>query len=377
MKKKKIIIKYFIITSIIMIGILPMINVCLYAITYDLKKLFNTDYDFKKLFHTDTVEMYINYRFYKVYNKSLIPESVIIGKDGFLFLGNKYSQILDKTQGVYKYHDKDIDKWTNKLQNIQTYYEERGIKFAIVIAPNKHSVYKEKLPNWMNYNGRTITDDIVSYSKKKNINLLDLRKILQEKKATQLYFTTDTHWNNQGSAIGFENTIKYINNIYKAKYKIPNYELLTTHEESGDLASFLKINSILPKNHETNYAYKFENESDVCHGNISEKHIIEKCNNKKNPQMFINSQAQYMINKYSLNKDKLLLLCDSFATANSKLYNETFNTIWKFYYEHINGNRLSDFVTKHKPDIVIYQVVERNLYNAGIVKKLANISVID
>jgi len=82
--------------------------------------------------------------------------------------------------------------------------------------------------------------------------------------------------------------------------------------------------------------------------------------------------AQYMINKTSLNKDKLLVVCDSFGVANSQLYNETFNTIWKFHYIYVNGSELSTFISKHKPDIVIYQVVERALYNEEIVKKLSS-----
>jgi hypothetical protein len=373
MKQKKLVI-YFITIITLLLTPLPIFNTIILSLNNNIEL---NKFNKKSLFSTDKVESNINYLFYKIFQISLNKKQVIVGKDDFLFLGNGYARILDKTQGKYEYEERDIDKWTNKLKNIQTWYEDRGIKFAIVIAPNKHTVYKEKLPNWMKYDGRTITDDIVSYSEKKSINLLDLRKSLQEKKATQLYFTTDTHWNNQGSAIGYEDTIKYINNIYKTKYKIPNYELLTTHRRSGDLASFLKINSILAKNYETNYTYKFENESDVCHGNIDKKQIIEKCSNKKNPVMGINRNAQYMINKSSLSKDKLLLLCDSFGTANSKLYNETFNTIWKFHYGHINGGKLSNFVSKHKPDIVIYQVVERNLYNNGIVKKLSDISTVN
>jgi len=367
MKNKKRLIKYFIIIAAILITALPMINFYQYA----------KQYDFKKLFNTDKIEMYVNYVVYKVFNRSLEQESVIAGKDGFLFLGNKYNNVLHKTNGVYRPSEKEIEEWTKKLKDLQTWYEERGIKFVIVIAPNKHSIYPEKLPNWMQYDGKTLTDDIVEFSQKKNINMLDLRQLLLEKKITKVYYTTDTHWNTKGSSIGYKETIKYINNKYKASYKLPKYALHATHRVSGDLANFLKINYVLPKDYETDYIYKFENESDVCHGNINEKHIIEKCSNKKNLVMQINRQDQYVINESSLNNEKLILLCDSFGTANSKLYNETFSTIWKFHYGHINGNELSKFISKHKPDVVIYQIVERALYSGTIVEKLSEISTSD
>jgi len=372
MKQKKLVI-YFITIAILLLVPLPIINTTVLFLNNNIEL---NKFNKKNLFSTDNIESFINYFFYKNFQISLNKSQVIIGKDEFLFLGNKYAEVLDKTQGIYKYSEKDIDIWTNKLKNIQTWYEDRGIKFVIVIAPNKHSIYKEKLPDWMNYNGRTITDDIANYSEKKGIKLLDIRKRLKEKKDTQLYFTTDTHWNNKGSAIAYEETIRYINNIYKTKYKTPKYEFLKTHRRSGDLAAFLKIGSVLPKYLESNYNFVFEKESNVCHGYINNKKIIEKCSNKKNPRMGINRNDQYMINKSSLNKDKLLLICDSFGGANSKLYNETFNTIWKFHYNHINGSKLSDFVFKHKPDIIIYQVVERSLYNWGIVKKLSKNKVV-
>ena len=48
--------------------------------------------------------------------------------------------------------------------------------------------------------------------------------------------------------------------------------------------------------------------------------------------MGINAQPQYMINDKIKDNKKLLLLCDSFGTATSELYNLTFNTI--MLYKH-------------------------------------------
>ena len=92
--------------------------------------------------------------------------------------------------------------------------------------------------------------------------------------------------------------------------------------------------------------------------------------------MGINAQPQYIINKNIKDNKKLLLLCDSFGTATSELYNLTFNTIWKWHYGQINGEKLSNFVEENKPDLVIYQIVERALYNDSIVTSIPNISQI-
>ena len=367
MKQKKIIKWYFIIISILLLP-LPILNI--------IGELINNDefsiqqLNKKVLFPTDKLEGNLNYLSYKTFGYSFNKGQAIIGKDGFLFLGNDYKNVLDKTQGIYPYTLKDIERWSSQLKNIQNWYEARDIKFVIVVAPNKHTVYKTKLPNWVNTNHKTIIDDIVSYSKKKNIHILDLRDVLINQNKPQLYFSTDTHWNNKGASIGYKETIKYINEVYPTNYKVADYNLSAITQGSGDLAYMLKIGSFLPKDYETNYKFNIVNESNVCHGIISKNHILQKCNVKKNPTMFINEKDQYMINNTSVNKDKLLLLCDSFGTATSKPYNETFNTIWKFHYGHINGQALASFIDKNKPDMVIYQIVERGLYNFGIVKKL-------
>jgi hypothetical protein len=76
---------------------------------------------------------------------------------------------------------------------------------------------------------------------------------------------------------------------------------------------------------------------------------------------------QYAINENTSNKEKLLYLCDSFGLVNSQLYEETFNTVWRFHLTYANGGMLAGFIEKHKPDIVIYQVIERDLGNNSMV----------
>ena len=134
--KNKTYIKYFIIFSIILISLLPVYNFYQYA----------KNYDYKKSFNIDNIEKYINYSIYKLFNRSMVQEKVITGKEDFLFLGNSYDKVLHKTNGVYRPTKSETDVWTNKLKDLQKWYEDSGIKFIIAIAPNKHSIYKEKLP---------------------------------------------------------------------------------------------------------------------------------------------------------------------------------------------------------------------------------------
>jgi len=363
--QKKLVL-YYISIVIMVLAPLPIINSLFILTGVADKNNFNKVF----LFSTDGMESHINYFAYKYFKTSLKKNEVIVGKDKFLFLGNKIDQVIDKTQGLYRYRDQDIDKWTTKLKNVQMWYENRGIQFVIIIAPNKHSVYNEKLPDWMHQSKQTITDKIISYSKSKKINLLDLRNIIKKKKTMQLYYMTDTHWNHKGASIAYDETLKYINRIYGAKYRTAEYNFSLFPHHSGDLARLLKINTLLPKNYEHLFYINIVNKDSVCHGVINKERNLQECVNKKNPELNVGNVDHYTINSTSMNDEKILLLCDSFGTANSKLYNATFNTVWRFHYKHINGKKLSNFVRTYNPNIVIYQVIERSLYNNLIVNDL-------
>jgi len=353
---------YFLIIVIICTSFLPIVNISIGIFENTLS--FNDNK--KKLFSTDKCESYLNYVVYKLFNKSLVEKNVIAGRDNFLFLGNGFNNVLKKTQGIDRPSKTEIDKWSDKLKFLQQQYESKGIKFIIVIAPNKESVYKDKLPSGMNYNGKTITDDIVESALNKNINMLDLRSLLEKEKYSNnelLYFKTDTHWNMKGASLGFESTINFINDTYKINIEKLHYTLQLSSRGGGDLTRFLKIKDLLSSTYDNDFSLIFEKNIEVCKGNINKDNgSLEKCFDTPNPITDINAQPQYIINK-GLKGYRLLLLCDSFGVAPSQLYNASFNTIWKWHYDQLNGEKLSKFIDDNKPDIVIYQIIERALYD--------------
>jgi len=348
----------FLVIVILMTLFLPVLNI------YFTSRNMKTNLTQQQLFSTDNLESIINYCVYKTFNFSMNRDQVIAGKDDFFFLGNGFAGIIDKTEGTFLYRDKDIEVWGKKLKKLQDWYEKQGIKFILAIASNKHTVYNDKLPEHIVYKeGATITDAMVKYSLKKMINILNLKNALRGEKDKQLYFYADTHWNNYGASIGYRHTMEFLNSTYGEKYDIPKYAMIEKAlAKKGDLINLLKINYFLRDSYEKNYDFVFNNKSKVCYGEITNSNKLNKCSigdkNKFN---------QYSINKDAPNKEKLLYVCDSFGVANSKLYEETFNTVWRLHISYSNGSFLADFIKENKPDIVIYQVVERDLGNNTII----------
>ena len=360
MKQKKLVI-YFLIIAISFTLFLPALNLYFLSKT---QKVNHQHFSKKQLFSTDNLESIINYTVYKTFNFSLNEPQVVAGKDGFFFLGNRFARVIDKTKATFQFTDEQIDSWTTKLKKLQDWYEQQGIEFIIAIAPNKHTVYDDKLPDDITAKvGKTVTNRIVQSSLQKNIHIQNLEQVLREKKRDkQLYFKTDTHWNNYGAQIGYLETMKYFNMTYNKHYKIPEYTMAEiTSSGGGDLTNLLKINQLLSDNYEKDYTLTFNKKSKVCYGNITKDNKLNKCT----PGVK-SSFNQYIMNENSSNQETLLYVCDSFGLENSQLYEHTFHTVWRFHLGHMNSSILSNFIQEYKPDIVIYQVVERDIGNNSI-----------
>ena len=367
MKQKKLVI-YFLIISISLTLFLPALNL---YFGYKTQKVNLHNFSKKQFFSTDNLESIINYTVYKTFNFSLNEPQVVAGKDGFFFLGNRFARVIDKTKTTFQYTDEQINSWTTKLKKLQDWYEKQGIEFIIVIAPNKHTVYDDKLPNNIKAKiGKTVTNRIVQSSLQKNIHIKNLEQVLRKKKRDkQLYFKTDTHWNNYGAQIGYIDTMKYLNITCNKHYEIPKYTMTEiTSSGGGDLTNLLKINQLLSDNYEKDYTLIFNKKSKICYGNITKTNKLKKCTSGVK-----SSFNQYMMNENASNKEKLLYLCDSFGLENSQLYEHTFHTVWRFHLGHMNSGILGNFIQEHKPDMVIYQVVERDIGNNSIIDDIPSV----
>lgn len=318
----------FIFIAIFLIALLPCLNAFKHGLTRD---------GGIKYFNADCIEKYVNYAIYKLFNRSVNQDQVITGDDGFLFLGNTYDAVLHKTNGVFQPSNDIINKWTDGLKKMQEFYKGMGIKFVAVIAPNKHTIYKDKLPCWMEYNGKAIADDVLEYAQKKNINLLDLRPILLSKKDDDdlLYYKTDTHWNINGSSIAVDATINYINKVYMTDIPRPEYELNVSYSHGGDLARFLKFDKVLGNNYEKVYRLSF----DEIHRSGYKRSDLKVC-----------------------------FMCDSFGDAPVELIDKTFRKTWPFKYLSLIGHEAEffTFIKRYRPDVVILQIVERKLCDDSV-----------
>jgi len=147
--------------------------------------------------------------------------NVSLGKGDWMFF--TVPGVQESHEGIKKYTEEELKAITSNLIQRNNYLKEKGIKYYIAIAPDKYSIYPEKLPMNLKYSRVTQTDQLIQYlSENSEVNIIDLRaNIADSKEIGQLFYKTDSHWNHNGAFIGAKTVLKRIKKDFPA---IPTFK---------------------------------------------------------------------------------------------------------------------------------------------------------
>lgn len=160
-------------------------------------------------FRRDLILLYNRVKF-ELFGTS--PDStVIIGQDRWLY---KYLREQQKKVNVPPLMRR---QWRIHFEERRDWLRERGIDFAVVVAPNKHSVYPEFLPahyepELENTKLQQFLGELAGRSELKVVDLVP--RLLSEKKERLLYYKTDTHWNYVGAYFGYLELADYLDTYF-------------------------------------------------------------------------------------------------------------------------------------------------------------------
>lgn len=290
------------------------------------------------------------------------PEQVIIGKGGWLYLGDMYLNTLSEDRRAASEADVVIGKQISAAMSAwDAYLKGKGVKvFQLMIGPNKGTIYPEHLPAWARPAANNPTDTLISQDF--SHRYVDLRPSLLEAKNTQplaLYYKTDTHWNPVGAAVGFRT---FAQTIAKTDPTIvwpspTTYAVVeTTQRKGGDLANFLRLSASL--NDEEPVINVSTQSLTTTTFDFDSKKILTKGANlpvkAPNTPILVESEG-------ALNDKKVLWLRDSFGNSLSPLMAATFKNVVQLHWSEAlkPGGRFQQLVEEWKPDYVFVTVVER------------------
>lgn len=271
-------------------------------------------------------------------------KNVIIGKNGWLHFGDENE--IKSYRKTKPFNAAQIAKWRWKMRLIKGYLEKRGVKLVFLIAPNKSSIYPEQMPDNINVVGKTgCFDQLLKVASELGIEFVDPRNdLIERKKSDEVYFRTDTHWNDLGAFVSYDLLMKSLGNRFPGLSPIPESSLgfSAVGRRGGDLFNMLG----LPADNVVDMAKT---------ANLGE--ILSRLKNVRAADLPKKWDSPWDLDTGNAGP-RALILRDSFGNALLPLL--------AMHFSHIasrldHGWFSSEIVEKEKPDVVIYEITERFL----------------
>jgi len=280
---------------------------------------------------------------------------VFKGKDDYLFLGNHYNRAVDGFRGI---HDGNSEKTVELLKKIDSRASQLHIKFRLIVAPNKHTVFSHKIPDFFAPLQETYLHKLRQSQAHKYgfIDVMNEFHSLPDDVQKYLYPKTDSHW----TQLGARHALCALLNSLDIDCKTPG-QFRTEPSTGFDLARIAGIKSLkkidfatrfLAKQAPTNFKFSIV---DIENGKTIEQIP---------PIMKLGKKFTQIINYSNVNSLSAVIARDSFAIPWFPLglahnFQETIVTHWT----HLGNKRLSEKILASRPNIFVLEIVERSAKN--------------
>lgn len=298
-------------------------------------------------FQRELTDVYLNF-FLKVLKEDPIPEDVIIGKDGWFFLGDKYVDSYTSSLGLVPVKEEEVKGVCREIHKLKKMCDSHNIGFYFSVAPNKGTVYNKYLP--LDSRPKKVgafKDSVISSLKKDyDVNAIDLGEyIYPMRDKIKLYYKTDSHWNDYGGFLAVKKLTDQISVNYDVdSLSKDDYLLITSIFDRGDLTQMLKM-----KVPEDDFSFEPKSTSDI------EQEVLSECE--------INSVMTY--NKDSKSTVNAIVFKDSFFRAMMDPFSRSIRKGIFVDRADITKEIISEYIEimEDKPDFIVIEIVERNLKN--------------
>ncbi|MBL0044378.1 MAG: hypothetical protein IPP33_08275 [Flavobacteriales bacterium] len=275
---------------------------------------------------------------------SSMPDNVVFGKEGFLFLIKPGIEKFYRHQEVL--NEAQMQRIAERLDHRKKWLADQGIDYYLFIPPLKATMYPEMLPDkYQKVDDRSELDDLKDYlSKHSTVQLIDMRDELRDaKKVRDIYYTTDIHWNPWGGFIGYRVLMRELLKLHPElglPCQADDYIVQTDTNDNGDLALQIALNDKL-----TRVTPMMVPKDPFRAIPLPEEQLPASAFFKYKPMFYQGPDPQ---------APKLLMFRDSFAVYLMPYLNEHFSRIVYVWTPIL----IPDIIEKEKPDIVVQEIME-------------------
>ncbi len=272
--------------------------------------------------------------------------TVAIGLNGWLFLRKPapFEQPVSRRPSQVE----QARRWLSCLLDRQAWLAEHGIRYLVVICPDKESIYPEEYPRSLQSAlDEPLLDEFFRQAEGHGLPVIDLRPILREAKSREsLYLKYDTHWNGVAAWYGTAAVLGRLKQWYP-QLSVPQrseYRVATVPFGYGDLARNLTTDNL----HEICPSLTRDQASTASQ-------ITVDFGPEAAYFLTPNGARGYMTSRAG--RPRALFLHDSFGELMRDHLSEEFDHLYCFPSLVLPTN----FVEREKPDLVIQELIERKL----------------
>lgn len=273
---------------------------------------------------------------------------VIVSDDGWLIFTAEND--IEDYQRTDAFTEEELARIQESLDALAATYHEQGTALLVVIAPNKNTIYPERVPSEIPVIGaESGLDQLADYLQEHGATqILDLRPaLLAAKQQGQIYYATDTHWNDYGAFIAYQEIMAALSTKYPAlqAHEQADFEVAIREPEALDLAE--NIGTTLLLESKIQFQPLFDSDTNYKTVNVGGRRIQFS----SNPDASLPTAIVYH---------------DSFFFRVIPLLGEHFSSAI-FIQNYIGGGLWNlSWVEDEKPDIVIIEFAERTLHDLTI-----------
>lgn len=286
----------------------------------------------------------------KVFGQSTSP-LVVLGRNGWLFYTGENT--LEQTRGIDRFTPEDLDRWIDVMERRQAWLAERGIPMLMVAIPNKERVYREELPAWATQvNPESRMEQIVRRlaERRSPLVFMDMTAdLVAAKKDMKVYHQADTHWTVDAAFnIGYRKIAEWIKTVRPDFTPLSTADMKQVHVmRQGadlDLARMLGLAAVYQ-------------EEEVLYEPLGPPRL------RSNDTSMPNGIVQNILRADLPTAPTVVWFRDSFTIPMYSYIAESFRKA--VITEHKGLRFDKPLIEEQKPDVVVYQFVERS-FNSPI-----------
>jgi len=269
--------------------------------------------------------------------------SVLVGENGWLVYTAEGD--IEDYQHTTLFTDGELASFQQNLDALTAQYAERGITLLVIVPPNKNSIYPERVPAQIPVLGnKSKLDQMVTYLQTHGKEqIIDLRPaLLTAKSGHQIYYATDTHWNDYGVYITYSALMTELHKVYPnlMAHPVTDFKIVKREPDQLDLSKNMGI-TLLPEP-KIQFVNKFDLHASYKNINLGQRKLM-----------------------FSYNADaslpNVVMYYDSFFFSVIPLLGEHFHN--GYFIQNYSGGGLWNlsWVDEQHPDVVIIEFAERYL----------------